>query len=142
MASHDYSAAIQEYRMAYKWSELQFPNDLYNIAEAQRVLKNKTEAIVSYQSYLVRTEPWANAQLFAEQRRRAQKFVEALESDLAQERRRYLERQLQKPLWRHSWFWGGLGLGSVSVIALGLGLGLGLQQAEPLTTIRISLRYR
>jgi tetratricopeptide (TPR) repeat protein len=151
----EYEQALESFKTAYR--NYEEPTFLFNIAQCQRQLGNKEEAVAFYRKYL-------SKQPAAPNRADVQSNIDKLNAAIAAEReaktaktappppepepRPIPDRTLggdsgqvvaragqpeRTPLTKKWWLWAGIG-GAVVAVALGVGLGVGLQPHDRTAT--------
>lgn len=138
----EYADALKDFKEAYRLRE--DPVFLYNIAQCQRLLNQKQEALHSYQSYLRRSPDAPNReevekkivglqqQLDAEQAAQAKAPASDTPATTAMPAPAAAQVTASapprhKPVYKQWWLWTTVGVVAVGV-GLGVGLGLGLSK--------------
>jgi tetratricopeptide (TPR) repeat protein len=142
----EYDAALTSFKDAYRLRE--DPIFLFNIAQCQRLLKNKREALASYRTYLAnaprapnrpeveRTIEQLKSDVVAEdEEKRRKEDAAAAAAAAAEQQRAAQQAQMvvaeppqapppKTPLYKKWWLWTAVG--GVVVVGLAVGLGVGL----------------
>ena len=147
----EYEPALEAFKAAYR--ELEDASFLFNIAQCQRALGRKEEAVRSYRSFVreskvltpetrakvdeivaaleasIRDEQATKARLDAANAAAAEAAAKAAAEKAAAEAPVVVAAPApppKKPLYKKWWLWTAVG-GGVAAIALGVGLGVGLR---------------
>jgi tetratricopeptide (TPR) repeat protein len=140
---NQYEQALDAFKRAY-WN-YEEPTFLFNIAQCQRALGRKDEALAFYRSYLRKLPDAPN-------RVETERFMAELEEALAREKvvREEIKPNLpvvaavdpttsappppvpaKKPAWKRGWVWGVVGGVVAAGVAVGVGVGVGTQSHAP-----------
>jgi tetratricopeptide (TPR) repeat protein len=143
-----YSEALASFMRAYM--SFEDPAILFNIAQCQRQLGNKAEAVKFYRTFLRKVPDAPNAE-------DVRRLIATMEAALGEERKTAaqppqgtLETETRpspapplaitsppppaakaSPLWKRWWVWTVAGVGVAAVVGIGLGVGLSEGRTEP-----------
>jgi len=149
----DYAQALTDFKEAYR--NYEDPSFLFNIAQCERMLNHKREAVRAYRTYLASTTNAPNRNDVAELIRKLDEDIKAEDAAAEAARNRQIEAPPptgtaavtltsppppaappKTPVYKKWWLWTIVGVAAAGV---GVGLGIGLTQSPAPATANTSL---